>query len=268
MVDGRQQLDDIGGELARLEGDWEVRAARLAQLRDQLRDLRSDEAFQAYCAGAERHWKEMSERDRALEVDERTTVRDIEDKSRLRTARLAEARAADGRDAGQAEAETAAANARLEDALQALGARQQELGDAETGLAEATHGDDLAAGPLQRLRAGGVPAAPLLDSVVVSAGQRERWEPRLHPYREAVVVAAADGPRRAACWPACPARCWSWPMRPVRLMRPGRTCPAPPTSGSRWAGSWPAWPGGPLPGTPARSTRPRGSGWPAVSPAR
>jgi len=195
VVDGRQQLDDIGGELARLEGDWEVRAARLAQLRDQLRDLRSDEAFQAYCAGAERHWKEMSERDRALEVDERTTVRDIEDKSRLRTARLAEARAADGRDAGQAEAETAAANARLEDALQALGARQQELGDAETGLAEATHGDDLAAGPLQRLRAGGVPAAPLLDSVVVSAGQRERWEPRLHPYREAVVVAAADAGR-------------------------------------------------------------------------
>jgi chromosome segregation protein len=195
VVDGRDQLDDVGTELARLEGEWEARAAQLAQLRDQLRDLRSDEAFQAYCAAAERRWKEISERDRALEVDERTTVRDIEEKTRLRTARLEEARAADGRDVRQAEAEAAGANARLEDALAARGARQQELAGAETGLTEAEQGDDLAAGPLRRLRAGGVAAAPLLDSVTVSAAQRERWEARLYPYREAVVVAAADAAR-------------------------------------------------------------------------
>jgi chromosome segregation protein len=195
VVDGRDQLDDIGAGLARLETEWETRAAELGQLRDQLRDLRSDEAFQAYCAAAEDAWKEISERDRALEVDERTTVRDIEEKTRLRTARLEEARAADGRDPGQAEAEAAGANARLEDALQTRGARQQELAGAETGLAEATDGDDVAAGPRQRLRAGGVPAAPLLDSVTVTAAQRDRWEARLYPYREAVVVAAADAAR-------------------------------------------------------------------------
>jgi hypothetical protein len=195
VVDGRDQIEDIGAELSRLAGEWEARAAQLARLRDQLRDLRSDEAFQAYCAAAERRWKEISERDRALEVDERTTVRDIEEKTRLRTARLEEARAADGRDEVRAEAEAAGANARLEDALAARGARQQELAGAETGLAEAEQGDDLAAGPLQRLRAGGVAAAPLLDSVTVTAAQRERWEARLYPYREAVVIAAADAAR-------------------------------------------------------------------------
>ena len=58
----RDQLDDIGTGLARLETEWETRAAELGQLRDQLRDLRSDEAFQAYCAGAEDAWKQISER--------------------------------------------------------------------------------------------------------------------------------------------------------------------------------------------------------------
>jgi hypothetical protein len=135
----------------------------------------------------------MSERDRALEVEERTTVRDIEDKTRQRTSLLETGRAADGRDSAQAAAEEAAATTRLEEALQVCGARQHELTDAQTALAGAEQGDDLAAGQLQRLRAAGLSAVPLLDSVVLEPDQRAAWEPRLHPYREAVVVAAADG---------------------------------------------------------------------------
>ena len=165
----------------------------MAKLREQLRDLRSDEAFQEYCTAAERRWKEMSERDRALEVEERTTVRDIEDKTRQRTSLLETGRAADGRDSAQAAAEEATATTRLEEALQVCGARQHELTDAQTALAGAEQGDDLAAGQLQRLRAAGLSAVPLLDSVVLEPDQRAAWEPRLHPYREAVVVAAADG---------------------------------------------------------------------------
>ena len=195
VVTGRHELDDITAAITRLETGWAERATQLAGLRDQLAELQNDEAFQAYCAAAERRWKEMSERDRALEVEERTTVRGIEDATRQRTARLEDARAADGRDAGRAGAEEADANARLEDALQAQGARQHELGEAEAGLAGATDGDDLAAAQLQCLRAGGVAAAPLLDSVAVSAAQREPWEARLYPYRDAVVVAAADAAR-------------------------------------------------------------------------
>jgi hypothetical protein len=137
----------------------------------------------------------MSERDRALEVEERTTVRDVEDKTRQRTSLLEEARAADGRDTTQAAADEAAATARLEETLQACGARQHELSDAQDGLAGAEQGDDLAAAQLQRLRAAGLPAAPLLDSVVLDAEQRAAWEPRLYPYREAVVVTAADAAR-------------------------------------------------------------------------
>jgi chromosome segregation protein len=194
-ADGRHELDEITAAMTRLETGWAERATELAGLRDQLAELQNDEAFQAYCAGAERHWKEMSERDRALEVEERTTVRGIEDATRQRTARLADARAADGRDAGQAGAEEAAANARLEDALQAQGARQHELSEAQAGLDGATDGDDLAAAQLQCLRAGGVAAAPLLDSVAVSTAQREPWEARLYPYRDAVVVAEPDAAR-------------------------------------------------------------------------
>ena len=195
VVDGRHELDEITAAMTRLESGWAERASELAGLRDQLAELQNDEAFQAYCAGAERRWKEMSERDRALEVEERTTVRGIEDATRRRTARLEDARAADGRDAAQAGAEEADANARLEDALQAQGARQHELGEAQAGLDDATDGDDLAAAQLQCLRAGGVAAAPLLDSVAVSAAQREPWEARLYPYRDAVVVAEADAAR-------------------------------------------------------------------------
>jgi hypothetical protein len=195
VVDGQHELAGIGSEISRLAAEWEDRAAQAARLREQLRELRSDEAFQDYCTAAERRWKEMSERDRALEVEERTTVRDIEDKTRQRTSLLEEARAADGRDAAQAAAEEAAATTRLEEALQACGARQHELTDAETALAGAEQGDDLAAGQLQRLRAAGLPAVPLLDSVVLEPHQRDAWEPRLHPYREAVVVATADAAR-------------------------------------------------------------------------
>jgi chromosome segregation protein len=192
VVDGHHRLAEIGGEIGRLEQEWDERGAEIAQLRDQLRDLQNDESFQRYCADADRRWKEISERDRALEVEQRTTVRGIEDRTRQRAGLLEEARAADGRDVAQAEAEEAAANAELADALAARGARQQELDAAQTGLADAEQGDDLAAGPLQRLRAAGLTAAPLLDSVVVGPDQREHWEPRLAPYREAVVVAAGD----------------------------------------------------------------------------
>jgi chromosome segregation protein len=192
VVDGEHELAGIGAEIGRLAAEWDERAADVARLREQLRDLRNDESFQAYCTGAERRWKEMSERDRALEVEERTTVRDIEDKTRQRTGLLEEARAADGRDTERAAAEEAAATARLEAALQACGARQHELNDTKAGLAGAEQGDDLAVGQLQRLRAAGLTAVPLLDSVVLEPGQRAAWEPRLYPYREAVVVAAGD----------------------------------------------------------------------------
>jgi chromosome segregation protein len=193
VVDGEHELAGIGAEISRLAAEWTRRSAQVAKLREQLRDLRSDEAFQEYCTAAERRWKEMSERDRALEVEERTTVRDIEDKTRQRTSLLETGRAADGRDNAQATAEEAAATTRLEEALQVCGARQHELTDARTALAGAEQGDDLAAGQLQRLRAAGLSAVPLLDSVVLEPDQRAAWEPRLHPYREAVVVAAADG---------------------------------------------------------------------------
>ena len=193
VVDGEHELAGIGAEISRLAAEWDDRSAQAAKLREQLRDLRSDEAFQEYCTAAERRWKEMSERDRALEVEERTTVRDIEDKTRQRTSLVETGRAADGRTGAQAAAEEAAATARLEEALQACGARQHELTDAQTALAGAEQGDDLAAGQLQRLRAAGLSAVPLLDSVILEPDQRAAWEPRLHPYREAVVVAAADG---------------------------------------------------------------------------
>ncbi len=193
VVDGEHELAGIGAEISRLAAEWDDRSAQVAKLREQLRDLRSDEAFQEYCTAAERRWKEMSERDRALEVEERTTVRDIEDKTRQRPSLVETGRAADGRTGAQAAAEEAAATTRLEEALQACGARQHELTDAQAALAGAEQGDDLAAGQLQRLRAAGLSAVPLLDSVILEPDQRAAWEPRLHPYREAVVVAAADG---------------------------------------------------------------------------
>ncbi len=192
VIDGEHELAGIGGEIGRLAAEWEERAAQAARLREQLRDLQNDEAFESYCTAGERRWKEMSERDRALEVEERTTVRDIEDKTRQRTALQEAGRAADGRDTAQAAAEETAANTKLEEALQACGARQHELTDAEGALAGAEQGDDLAAGQLQRLRAAGLRAMPLLDSVVLEPAQRAAWEPRLYPYREAVVVAGAD----------------------------------------------------------------------------
>lgn len=192
VVDGEHELAGIGAEIGRLAAEWDTRAAEVSRLREQLRDLRNDESFQAYCTAAERRWKEMSERDRALEVEERTTVRDIEDKTCQRTGLLEEARAADGRDTERAAAEEATATARLEEALQACGARQHELNDTKAGLSGAEQGDDLAMGQLQRLRAAGLPVLPLLDSVVLEPDQRAAWEPRLYPYREAVVVAAGD----------------------------------------------------------------------------
>ena len=241
VVDGRHELDEITAAMTRLESGWAERATELAGLRDQLAELQNDEAFQAYCAGAERRWKEMSERDRALEVEERTTVRGIEDATRRRTARLEDARAADGRDAAQAGAEEADANARLEDALQAQGARQHELGEAQAGLDDATDGDDLAAAQLQCLRAGGVAAAPLLDSVAVSAAQREPWEARLYPYRDAVVVAEADAARARDLLAALPGSTLiiaDAPRSPRRTPRP-----PPPQRHSRPCGPAAALPG-------------------------
>ncbi|WP_030166127.1 chromosome partitioning protein ParA [Spirillospora albida] len=124
---------------------------------------------------------------------ERAVARNRLDELRRRTSALEDRRReADGRDVPAARAELAAAEARRDEAQQAFGLAKGKVARAERALREAEAGESSAPAQMRALSAAGVAAVGLLDAVDLAEEVRERWEAALWPYREAVVVGAAD----------------------------------------------------------------------------
>ncbi|WP_433171631.1 hypothetical protein [Actinoallomurus sp. CA-150999] len=111
--------------------------------------------------------------------------------SRSALARLAELW--DGTPAETLRADLEASAPELMEAEWAVRQAAGQVGDARTALEriQAGHDPDTAAS-LARLDAAGLPAAGLLDAVTLDDDVRAAWEPRLWPYRHAVVVAPGD----------------------------------------------------------------------------
>lgn len=188
FLDGVARTDEIRLELSALDVRVTELQARLSTVEDDLSGLTDDEEFNRNFREVEARWKELSDRDQRLDTDHQVAAQNLEDLAIKHRKLLDNARAADGRSVETAKAEEADARTAVEQALGAKGVAEEAEKRASALLAAAESGEDVAADELQVLREEGIPAAPLLDVVQLSPDQRRSWEPRLVPYRGAVVV--------------------------------------------------------------------------------
>ncbi|MGW2157558.1 chromosome partitioning protein ParA [Nonomuraea sp. NPDC001699] len=188
FLDGVARIDEIRFELSALD----VRAAelqtQLSTVDGDLSGLTDDEEFNRNFREVEGRWKELSGRDQRLDTDHQVAAQKLEDLDTKYRKLRDKVRAADGRSVEIAQAEEADAHTAVEQALGARGVAEDAEKRASALLAAAESGEDVAADELQVLREEGIPAAALLDVVQLNPDQRRSWEPRLVPYRGAIVV--------------------------------------------------------------------------------
>jgi hypothetical protein len=173
----RQEAQDAGAAAKAAERELEqltdgVLDAQLAEATSVLAELKG----QAEKLGEDK----AVDRNRLEEV--RRQIASLEDRRRE----------ADGRDVATAQRELAAAEARRDEAQQAVGLAKGRLAEAERDLAAAEAGESSAPAQIRALATAGVAAVGLLDAVELASGVRDRWEAALWPYREAVVVGSGD----------------------------------------------------------------------------
>lgn len=188
LVDGITRDEEIRGELDALEVHARELRSRLDTMEGELSELTNDEEFHRQFREAEERWKDLSGRDQQLDTDHQVTTGTLEGLAATHRELSEKARAADGRSVAQAQEEEATARAALEQALTDKGAAEAAEQQARARLTAAESGEDVAADELDVLRGEGVPSAALLDVIQLSPDQRRSWEPRLVPYRGAVVV--------------------------------------------------------------------------------
>ncbi|GHJ56379.1 hypothetical protein Nm8I071_56860 [Nonomuraea sp. TT08I-71] len=188
FVNGVDRSNEIRGELAILAGEEKEHRAKLDGLEGSLATLRDDTTFAEHFKQLKRRHEELAGRERDLEREQDKTGQRIEDLTkRLRQLRE-QAQGADGRSLEQAQQEEHRAEREWTSTIEARGVAEAAQGDAVARLTAAEAGDDVAIEPMRRLRVAGIPAAVLLDIVSLDPEQRAMWEPRLVPYRTAVVV--------------------------------------------------------------------------------
>ncbi|MFJ5989299.1 chromosome segregation ATPase [Lentzea sp. NPDC092896] len=188
LLDGIVRTDEIRLDLKNLDVRAAELQAELSTVEDDLAKLNDDEELDRTFRDAERRWKKLNERDKQLDTDHQVVARRVEELAEEHRQLSDKARGADGRSVETAQTEEADALTGVEQALGAKGVAEKAEERARERLAAAESGEDVAAEELQALREEDIPAAPLLDVVQLNPGQRRDWEPRLVPYRGAIVI--------------------------------------------------------------------------------
>ncbi|MFH8360729.1 hypothetical protein ACH4FV_14185 [Streptomyces anulatus] len=187
-----QRDAEIQAEVAGLDTEIDKASRTVQGLVRQAAELADDKAFTQRQQAATSTFNRRDDEDRELGNQVAKLEHQIEETDRRLRAAKEMARDADGRDEPTANEERADADVELEEAVKAVGVAEKALSDAETSLQDVESGKDLARQQIDVLAAEGIHSICLLDSVVLSAQQRPKWEPTLWPYREAAVVDSED----------------------------------------------------------------------------
>lgn len=191
FIDGVNRTEEIRFELSALDARAKELRSQLNTVEDDLTGLTDDEEFNRHFREVEGRWKELSGRDQSLDIEHQVAAQNLENLATKHRELSDKARAADGRSVVTAQVEETDAHTALEQALTVRGLADAAEKRARALLDAAESGEDVAADELQTLREQGIPAAALLDVVQLNPDQRRSWEPRLVPYRSAVVVPRA-----------------------------------------------------------------------------
>ncbi|MEU6246046.1 chromosome segregation ATPase [Glycomyces sp. NPDC047010] len=188
-------LQDLINELNRQRTE-STRTA--AERKEALQTLTDDNAFALQCHTIAEDWERRQQRRTDLKTESRNLVKAVESHQGERRDLAETARQADGRSVAAAIGEIRAANEGVTAAKVEQGIAAAAKATAQDRLRAAEQGNSRGAAAMGRLRHAAIPAAPLLDVLHVDESGRERWEPRLAPFEEALVVAEADFDRAAA----------------------------------------------------------------------
>lgn len=203
FLDGIARIDEIRLDLKNLDVRVAELQAELSTMEDEIAKLNDDEAVNRNFREVEERWNQLNERDKQLDTDHQVAARRVEELAEEHRQFSDEARGADGRSVETAQTEEADALTAVEQAIGARGVAEKAEERARERLAAAESGEDVAAEELQALREEGIPAALLVDVVQLNPDQRRDWEPRLVPYRSAIVVPrgrAGDAQAKLAGW--------------------------------------------------------------------
>ncbi|MFC5185753.1 chromosome partitioning protein ParA [Actinomadura harenae] len=203
LVDAADTDTSLASQVGALEDESETvrQAARAAEKEaEQL----TGGALDAQVAEAQAALAELKGRADRLGADKAVARNRMEELRRRVSALDERRREADGRDEDTARRELAGAEARRDEAQQEFGMARGAVARAERALAEAEAGASSAPAQIRALAGAGVAAVGLLDAVELAEDVRDRWEAALWPYREAVVLDAADLPAASEALRALP----------------------------------------------------------------
>lgn len=189
LVDGVAEEAELSHDISQLETGREELEAAIDTIAAQLGQLTDDKAFDESYRQRVKAFNDIDADVKSLRERQTGNVAQIElHTERSRTLRE-KAAAADGRTLAQAEQELRDADAEVDQAQRRKGITEQAAEDAFKALTAAERGQDVAVAQVQALRAVGITdVVPLVDVVSLAEEQRPVWEPRLLPYRHAVVV--------------------------------------------------------------------------------
>ncbi|WP_405060367.1 chromosome segregation ATPase [Kribbella sp. NBC_01505] len=134
----------------------------------------------------------LDARDRDLDLAQRSVREQLERLGQEHRRLLDAGRSADGRDLAAAGAEQTEAREALEEHIGRDHAARSAVDFASAELREAESGQTVSAAQQQVLENAGLECGALTDITDLPASARSEWEPRLAPYREAVVIDAGD----------------------------------------------------------------------------
>lgn len=193
VVETAAEAAALDETIASRQHDVEQREQDLAEAKDALARLQDVAALQAAGQAARRVFDDLSNRDRGLEQTAMSRRLNADRLQNEINALGQLANVSDGRPLEQTKQATADAQQAVHDARLAVGDANRGLTLAQDALTAAREGLGGDARPsLQALRAAGIDAVALLDTIQLAQTDRPGWEPRLWPYRHAAVIDPAD----------------------------------------------------------------------------
>lgn len=191
LMDAAQADAALGADLERVRAEAQESAAAAKAAEREMEQL-TDGVLDAQLAEAASVLAELKGHAEKLGEDKAVDRNRLEEIRRQITKLEDRKREADGRDVAEAQRELAEAEARRDEAQQAVGLAKGRVAEAERDLAAAEAGESSAPTQIRTLAAAGIAAVGLLDAVELAPAVRDRWEAALWAYREAVVVGEGD----------------------------------------------------------------------------
>ncbi|MEV6273461.1 chromosome segregation ATPase [Kribbella sp. NPDC051936] len=192
LIDGSARNDEILQELAVLDERVAEQEARKEAVDAEIEAFGNEEGLLRDVQLTRQERDKLDARDRELDLAQRSVREQLERLGQEHRRLLEAGRSADGRDLAAAGEEQAEAREILEEHIGRDHAARVAVEHATADLREAESGQTVSAPQQQVLENAGIECGALTDITELPASDRAEWEPRLAPYREAVVIDAAD----------------------------------------------------------------------------